>query len=484
RFPGGRDVDYIDWRDMIDHVPGREGGRPASRGPGGKPLTNRFGLEEYFELRDRLGNETILVVNFLDAVSRKLPLEEAALNAAGLVAYANAPAGEQLPDGMPDWPAVRARNGHFSPHHADYIQIGNEYWWWPQERLVSSDGKAMAADQLAEWFLECLKAYIRAIRNVDPSVKIIVDGEMPMGAQRTVLADPDIRREVEFIAHHHYEPGPMNWLRWHDEPITADRISADDWWRAWTAMPGRYSPAGKNLSIGHRADFARSLGYRIAVTEWNWNGWAVKETQVPASLDWRDRMLAAGIGAAGFLNGLMRSDVAIAAQSVLVGTHWSITSIHVDAAAPEPAYFLPQGHVTRLYSEHHGEERLKLQTSPLPVYEQPLAMGWMKRASGTVAGLDLVATRGPETVYLHAVNRHAEQAFPVAVDMSDFPLRGTAVRYRWGAKQKSPSNGGDQIGEITASDLLVTERHLRTVLPAKSVTVIAVDLAKNAPATD
>ena len=27
RYPGGIDVDYLDWRDRIDHVPGRAGGR-------------------------------------------------------------------------------------------------------------------------------------------------------------------------------------------------------------------------------------------------------------------------------------------------------------------------------------------------------------------------------------------------------------------------------------------------------------------------
>ena len=87
RFPAGTDVDYIDWRDMIDNVPGRKGQRPVTIGHTGKPITNRFGIDEYFALRDTLGCQTILVVNFLDALSRKVPLDSAAYAAAGLVAY-------------------------------------------------------------------------------------------------------------------------------------------------------------------------------------------------------------------------------------------------------------------------------------------------------------------------------------------------------------------------------------------------------------
>ncbi len=52
RFPGGTSIDYLDWRDMIDHVPGREEGRPPSidiLGKTGKTITNQFGYDEYFE---------------------------------------------------------------------------------------------------------------------------------------------------------------------------------------------------------------------------------------------------------------------------------------------------------------------------------------------------------------------------------------------------------------------------------------------------
>ena len=49
RFPGGTDVDYIDWRDMIDNVPGREGGRPITVGHQGDRVTNYFGYDEFLQ---------------------------------------------------------------------------------------------------------------------------------------------------------------------------------------------------------------------------------------------------------------------------------------------------------------------------------------------------------------------------------------------------------------------------------------------------
>ncbi len=163
RFPGGTDVDYIDWRDMIDHVPGRDGPRPVTTGFGGKTITNRFGYDEYFALRDQMGWETIIVVNLLDGLAKKRPLREAAQLAAGLVAYCHAPLGARLPEGMPDWPAARARNGHPEPFGIQYVQIGNEMWL-KRARDAVQTATGLEGEALARWYIEVYTAYIQAIR--------------------------------------------------------------------------------------------------------------------------------------------------------------------------------------------------------------------------------------------------------------------------------------------------------------------------------
>lgn len=478
RFPGGLDVDYLDWRDMLDNVPDRAGERPISYGVGGDPITNRFGIEEYFALRDTLGNETILVVNLLDAVSRKVPLREAALRAAGLVAYANAPLGANLPQGMPDWPAVRARNGHTKPHRAEYVQLGNETWLWPHKRLVAAEGQPLDKVFMASWMRECLTLYIAQIRAVDPAIRIIVDGRMPFGVEREVLADPTILEGADFAAFHHYEPGPMVRLKRNGVPVDPEALSPTDWWRAWAAMPGHYGPAGQNWSIGPSAGLARDLGYRIAVTEWNWNGWATEETRIPPSLGERDWNVSAGIGVAGFLHGLMRSDVEIATQSMLVGANWNIAAIHVDTAGKEAPYYSPQAQVAKLYRQHHGDQRLRIETSPLPTYDQSLSMGWMDAPTGTVAFVDVMATRSAKMLFIHAVNRDGERSFPFAVDLSALPAGSEASRYTWASRPEVSTAAAGEIAVTTVTKLAVSDARLRTVLPPRSVSIVEIDLAQ------
>lgn len=477
RFPGGRDVDFLDWRDLIDNVPDRAGGRPISYGADGDPITNRFGLDEYFALREDLGNETILVVNLLDAVSRKLPLREAARRAAALVAYTNASLGQELPEGMRDWPAVRDLNGHPEPFRAEYVQLGNESWQWPRKRLVDADGQPLDAESAAAWLRECLLAYIEAIRAVDPGIEIIIDGRMPFGVEREVLADPAIREHVALVALHAYAPGPMVRVQSSGAPVPSEALSPADWWRAWTAMPGAFGPAGQNRGISESAGFLSGLGYRIAVTEWNWNGWAPEGAEIPAPLGWRDWRLASGIGAAGFLHGLMRSEAALATQSMLLGAHWSIAAVRVDPTGIEAPYASPQAQVTNLYRHHHGRQSLRIETSDIETYDQTLSMGWMGATAEKVAFVDIMATRSSRKLFIHSVNRDAERAYPLSIDLSAFTTSGTATRHIWTARPGFSSAAESDLADTTSTDIFVRDGRLETTLPAKSVSIVAIDLA-------
>jgi alpha-N-arabinofuranosidase len=50
RFPGGTDVDFLDWTDMVDDVPGRaKADRPISS-PRGNKVSNAFGYDEFLRL--------------------------------------------------------------------------------------------------------------------------------------------------------------------------------------------------------------------------------------------------------------------------------------------------------------------------------------------------------------------------------------------------------------------------------------------------
>jgi len=73
RFPAGTDLIRIDWRDMIDNVPGREGGRPIFAKNDGRTYTNAFGIDEFLALCENLGAEPLLPVRFHPALFKHKP---------------------------------------------------------------------------------------------------------------------------------------------------------------------------------------------------------------------------------------------------------------------------------------------------------------------------------------------------------------------------------------------------------------------------
>jgi alpha-L-arabinofuranosidase len=476
RFPGGTDVDYMDWRDLISNAPGRGKARPISKGHTGQAITNQFGLDEYFQLRNTLGVETILVVNVLDALTKKVPLEAAALNAAGLVAYANAPLGATLPSGMPDWPAIRARNGHAKPYRAEYLQIGNEWWMFLEK--VKAATRLQAPDDLAQWFLTGLKTYITTIRAVDPQIQFIIDGRIGDDIEKLVLADPDIRKQVAYVAFHAYAPGPMEDLKEDGKPSSFTEMTHEDWWQTLVAVPGEFSDQGENIALVNPLKWVKELGYGVAITEWNWNGWPTPKTNPKPELNWR---YAAGIGTAGFLNGLIRTGdlVQIACQSMLVGANWDITSIRIDPQGKAAPYFLPQGQMTLFYNQHHGQHRLAVNVEKLPQYQQPFSMGWVQQAPYPVALVDLVATATEQTLYIHAINRNFEQDQPMTLDLSAFQSLGKqgthhlyqARSQRWFLPPPSP-----EIAQITANPITISKQ-LTVLLPKQSVSILEIPLS-------
>ncbi len=256
RFPGGTDVDYIDWRDMIDKVPGRAGGRPITIGHQGDRVTNHFGYDEFLQLCEELEVEPILVVNFRDGLLAEDGPQKAATHAAKLVAYCNAPVDNNLPEELAVWPALRAENGRSAAYNVKYIQIGNETWAF--SRKISHDH-----------YIATLEAYIQAIRAVDPTVKIIVDGQPADLAAKVHRRFGD---QIAYYAVHHYQPWQIREIQRAGKPVDVKSLSARDIWYAWVTVP-RIDDAGQSILIRNELNQARELGYPVAMTEWNWNGW-------------------------------------------------------------------------------------------------------------------------------------------------------------------------------------------------------------------
>lgn len=466
RFPGGTDVDYIDWTDMIDNAPGRaKPERPVTRGHRGDAVTNRFGYDEFLRLCRDLGAEPLLVVNLGDALLRRKPLEAAARHAAGLLAYCNLAAGAPRPEGMPDWAAVRARNGAAAPWGVRHVQLGNETWFF-----LDRIRELGIADPEAH-FVSCLAAYVTALRAVDPSIRILVDAISGRAADRI---HAELGDRVNFLVQHEYMPWQIPEVRSGGKRVRADGLTEEEIWKAWVAIPNSTNEQGESVLEGTALERGRALGYRAAVTEWNWNGGWSDGNDRPAF----NSSFARGVGAAGYLHAFLRAGdvVEIACQSMTVGHRWTIAGIHADSASEEESYFQPTGQVTMLYASHHGDRLLALRADDIPSYAQPYEMGGI-RPKERVAWVDAVVTADDRAIYLHAINRRFREPQPIALDLSAFGgLPGKAVHHWLAGRLYDGPRVGDprEIGRITDEPVAFDGKVLKAVLPERSVSVLEI----------
>jgi len=467
RFPGGTDVDFLDWRDMIDNVPGRGAARPMSKGHTGGPITNNFGYDEFLRLAEDLGSEVILVVNLRDALFKVKPLEEAARDAASLVAYCNAPVGARLPTGIADWPAVRSRNGRPEPYGVKYFQIGNETWAFIR-KMEEADGAGVR-----EFYMECVAAYVDAMRAVDPSIQIIMDGhpDWIVGMARERLGD-----KVHYMVVHEYRPWGIREVKRGDATVPARELTDEAIWYAWVATPA-IDERGRSVFQRPMIQTAREHGYKVAITEWNWNGgWWGHPRPQPGL----DSSFAKGVGAAGFLHALMRNGhtVQIGCQSMLVGKGWGITAIHADPEGKSPPFFMPSGQVTALYSQHHGDRMLAMREENVPTYAQPYRMGSIRPAA-RVAYVDALATRSDGAVFFHAINRRFDDGSRVTIDVSACgePTGQAVLHVLEGRLNNAPGPGEPvQIGQVRHEPITFEGGTLEVTLPRRSVSCIEVAL--------
>ncbi|MHC4401760.1 MAG: hypothetical protein ACYTG0_18975 [Planctomycetota bacterium] len=461
RFPGGTDVDYIDWLDMIDNVPGRPGERPITVGHTGSRVANRFGYDEFLRLAEELEMEPIVVVNFRDGLLDEEGPDKAARHAAKLAAYCNASVDADLPDHLAAWPRLRASNGRSAPYGVKYFQIGNETWaFW---RKAGEDR-----------YLATLEAYVDAILAVDPTVRIIVDGSPTELAAR---AHRELGDRIDCFAVHHYTPWRINEVVRDGREVDVAGLTPEDVWYAWVTVP-EIDDAGQSILARPELEQARAMGYPVAMTEWNWNGWWGESTREQAPLS---SLFVKGVGAAGVLHAIMRQGdvVHMAAQSMLIGDGWGIHAIHCDRQGRTPPYMIPSGQVTTLYNRHHGDRRLKVGLADMPYYEQPYRMagiGPKKR----VAYVDVLATRDDETLYLHAINRHFDRAITLRVDASALdapPAAEGTLRVLEGRLHNAPEPGEPlPPARIREETFPIAGGEFQVTLPARSVTVVETPL--------
>ncbi|RLD11776.1 MAG: hypothetical protein DRI44_02845 [Chlamydiae bacterium] len=461
RFPGGTDIDFINWEDMISNVPGRTNSlgqplpRPVTIGHLGGQVSNFFGYDEFYDLTTNIDCQAIIPVNFRDAVKGVKSLSDAALHAASLVAYCNAEQGAALPSGMLDWPAVRATNGHIAPFGIKYFQIGNETWFYDE---------GISAISYANY----VRAYVNKMREVDPNVQILVDAISPEQVADVINR---IGTNGLYIVQHDYMPWQINNNNTEKNGAawSVDKLSMEDIWYAWVGVPNTFNSYGESVIGGMAIEQGRIQHVPVAITEWNWNGW----WDEPGN--WFYSIVAQGLGDAGYLHAYIRAGdvVSIACQSMTVGKNWSIDSIRVSDTGKFDPFFLPNGMVTMFYSKYHGNSLLDIERKNVATYKQPFKMHDIF-PKDKVAIIDALATENSSNLFFHAINRHFTKDIPITIDLSNFSgITGSATHhklqfYGYGWYE----NSGPELGYFTDSQIIISNNKITVTLPRRSVSII------------
>ena len=199
RWPGGNVAQDYHWEWGI----GPRDERPVwvNMSWDNDPEPADFGTIEYLEFCRLIDTEPNIVVNLegrgvtvveaaqLRSEGRDIRTESrpaTAEEAADWVEYVNGDPNSQ-------YGALRARDGYPEPFGVVYWEIGNEIWGdWVRGH---SDAATYAANA---------RRYIRAMKAVDPSIKIIAVGDEDPDWNRIVLEE--IGAEIDMLSIHHYRP--------------------------------------------------------------------------------------------------------------------------------------------------------------------------------------------------------------------------------------------------------------------------------------
>ncbi|RQW02752.1 T9SS C-terminal target domain-containing protein, partial [candidate division KSB1 bacterium] len=178
RWPGGYFAELYRWEDGIG--PQHERGVYPVEAWNDQDV-NSFGTDEFMTLCRRLNAEPIMVINTGHRYSAS-PQTEFIEEAVQWLEYCNGPA-------TSTWGAVRAANGHPEPYNVKYWEMGNEIF------LTRS----------AAVYVNFLKAFVPALKAIDPSIIIIAcgSGSFDQNWNRTVISQcADL---IDYISPHHYE---------------------------------------------------------------------------------------------------------------------------------------------------------------------------------------------------------------------------------------------------------------------------------------
>ena len=419
---GGIFADFYRWREGVGP---RDTRRPMLNLLWGGIESNQVGTGEFVSLCKAVGAEPLICVNFeSDGRRQYMKVKESvrtadAKEAAAWVAYCNDPRN-----------AERQAHGNGAPLNVRFWQIGNE---------TSYDKNGFDLETAARRTVE----FAKAMRAADPEIRLVAWGDSGWAGRMADVAG----EHVQYLAFHHmFDPDSPQ------RPVLRGELYRRDPDATWEQLMTAWQVSDTKIR-GVR----ESLGGRqipIALTECHFTIPGRDRCDVLAT--W-----AAGVSYARILNNHQRhGDVLkIATAADFCGTRWQNNAVMIPVPkGNNRAYLQPVARVMQLYRHHIGSHAVK--------------------AAGIPDGLDVVASRRGNTLFLHVAN--ARRAMPVtaALQIAGHTIRGGRVF-------EISADPTIELSYLNSADVMKTVEKPMTAdgtweFPAASVSAVELEIAEQA----
>src|SRR5688500_12477172 len=376
-----------------------------------EPEPSDFGTDEFILFSRAVGAEPSITVN---VEGRGGTVEEAA----AWVEYCNGPVSSE-------YGARRAANGHPQPFGVKYWEIGNEIW-----------GNWVRGHSDAETYARNYLRYAKAMRAIDPSIKLIAVGDNDMNWNQVVLRTAG--KQIDSLAVHPY---------YGRREMAGDALNL-------MARPLSFERFYRQLEQTTR-ELVPGRKIKLAINEWGLD----LSTQQQYSLE-------SALYAARLMNVFERSGeiVEMSAVSDLVnGWPGGIIQANRHGVFVSPIYL-----VNRLYNEHRGNERLAVTVNG-PTFDS-------SREGRNVPYLDVVVNRAASRIFIKAVNTHRTASITTTINVQGVSLGQRAEVKTVSALSLKSFNDFSQPDAVSIKQTTSpVRRPFVLTLPKHSVTVITLN---------
>jgi len=310
RWPGGNVAQDYHWQWGI----GPRDLRPTwiNKSWSNAPEPGDLGTDEYIALCHRLGIEPSITVNVDGAGAT-------AEEAAAWVEYVNGPATSK-------YGAMRAANGHPEPYGVRQWELGNEIF-----------GDWVRGHTTAEQYAQAAVRYARAMRTIDPNLRLIAVGEgvSPDSDAWNTAVLRTAGGEIQYLAIHDYTSASQNAKGPNPRATVMGRAGE---------FEANYRHIGElidRVAPGHNV--------KLIVNEWN----LFYSADVIQSME-------GAVYASRMMNGFERDGAIIDSNSIsdlLNGWPGGIIQ-----ASRDRVYGTPQYYAIKLYSDYLGTDRVHTDT--------------------------------------------------------------------------------------------------------------------------